>query len=111
MNSLNDLVATYRVTSKTEREKGTYFEELIRTYFRHEPRFADLYSDVWLYSDWAREIGGPEFGLSAKDTGIDLVARTQGTGEYHANEIVLLAYYIAAINIEAVYHGIVGGKY
>ncbi|MDN4573381.1 damage-inducible protein [Pandoraea cepalis] len=31
--------------------------------------------------------------------------------EIHANEIVLLAYYIACINIEAVYHGIVGGKY
>ncbi|MCA9195159.1 MAG: DEAD/DEAH box helicase, partial [Planctomycetales bacterium] len=31
--------------------------------------------------------------------------------EIHANEIVLLAYYIAAINIEAVYHSIVGGKY
>ena len=31
--------------------------------------------------------------------------------EIHANEIVLLAYYIAAINIEAVYHGIIGGNY
>jgi len=31
--------------------------------------------------------------------------------EIHANEIVLLAYYIAAINIEAVYHSIVGGDY
>jgi predicted helicase len=31
--------------------------------------------------------------------------------EIHANEIVLLAYYIACINIEAVYHGVVGGKY
>ena len=31
--------------------------------------------------------------------------------EIHANEIVLLAYYIAAINIEAVYHGLVGGDY
>lgn len=31
--------------------------------------------------------------------------------ELHANEIVLLAYYIAAINIEAVYHGIMGGSY
>lgn len=31
--------------------------------------------------------------------------------EIHANEIVLLAYYIAAINIEASYHGIVGGEY
>ncbi len=33
------------------------------------------------------------------------------TTELHANEIVLLAYYIASINIEAVYHAIVGGKY
>lgn len=31
--------------------------------------------------------------------------------EIHANEIVLLAYYIAAINIEAAYHSIVSGKY
>ncbi|OPB29736.1 type ISP restriction/modification enzyme [Bartonella sp. WD12.1] len=31
--------------------------------------------------------------------------------EIHANEIVLLAYYIAAINIEATYHGIMGGDY
>ena len=31
--------------------------------------------------------------------------------EFHANEIVLLAYYIAAINIEMAYHGVVGGEY
>jgi predicted helicase len=31
--------------------------------------------------------------------------------EIHANEIVLLAYYIAAVNIEAAYHGIMGGEY
>lgn len=31
--------------------------------------------------------------------------------EIHANEIVLLAYYIAAINIEAAYHGVAGGEY
>src|SRR5690606_36042998 len=68
-----------RQTSLTEREKGTYFEELIRTYFRYEATYADLYSDVWLYSDWAKEQG-----LDGRDTGIDLVAKTQGTNEYHA---------------------------
>lgn len=31
--------------------------------------------------------------------------------ELHANEIVLLAYYIAAINIEAAYHEMVGSEY
>ena len=31
--------------------------------------------------------------------------------ELHAGEIVLLAYYIAAINIEATYHDMIGGEY
>ncbi|MCU0751017.1 MAG: restriction endonuclease [Akkermansiaceae bacterium] len=84
MTPLQKILAAYRATSQTEREKGTYFEELIRTYFRNEPRFVDLYSDVWLYTDWAKEIGGPQFHLSAKDTGIDLVAKTAGTEEFHA---------------------------
>ncbi|WP_430789458.1 DEAD/DEAH box helicase [Virgibacillus flavescens] len=33
------------------------------------------------------------------------------TNEIHANEIVLLAYYIAAINIEETFHSIYGGEY
>lgn len=32
-------------------------------------------------------------------------------GELHANEINLLAYYIAAVNIEAAFHDLVGGAY
>ena len=84
MSHLQSILATFRGTSHSEREKGTYFEELICTYFRFEATYADLYSQVWLYSDWAKEIGGPQFGMSAKDTGIDLVAKTRGTGEYHA---------------------------
>ncbi|MEN0038406.1 MAG: type ISP restriction/modification enzyme [Cellvibrio sp.] len=79
MSALKSLLDSYRQTSQTEREKGTYFEELIRTYFRYEATYADLYSDVWLYSDWAKEQG-----LDGRDTGIDLVAKTQGTNEYHA---------------------------
>jgi predicted helicase len=79
MTPLETILAQYRSTSVTEREKGTYFEELIRTYFRNEPRFADLYSDVWLFADWAHA-----HGFSAKDTGIDLVAKTRGTDEFHA---------------------------
>lgn len=79
MTALQKLLDSYRQASQSEREKGTYFEELIRTYFRFEATYADLYSDVWLYSDWAKEQG-----LDARDTGIDLVAKTQGTNEYHA---------------------------
>lgn len=79
MSALKRLLEIYREKAKTEREKGNYFEELIRTYFRYEATYKDLYSDVWLYADWAAE-----HGEDGKDTGIDLVAKTEGTNEFHA---------------------------
>lgn len=57
MNVLRKLLENYRQTSKTEREKGNYFEELIVIYFKNEPTYKDLYSNVWLYADWASEQG------------------------------------------------------
>ncbi|HUM71515.1 MAG TPA: N-6 DNA methylase, partial [Chloroflexota bacterium] len=75
-----------------------------------------------------------EFGQTLGSKGVHIIDPFTGTGtfitrllqsglispdelphkykhEIHANEIVLLAYYIAAINIEASYHSLVGGKY
>ena len=86
MTTLTQLLNTYREAAQTEREKGSYFEELICTYLRNEPTYQDLYEKVWLYSDWAREND-----LDARDTGIDLVAKTQGTDEYHAIQCKLYA--------------------
>ena len=86
MSALSALLETYRTASVTEREKGTYFEELICTYLRNEATYRDLYDKVWTYSSWAKEQG-----LDGRDTGIDLVARTQGTGEYHAIQCKLYA--------------------
>lgn len=70
MSALQSLLDTYRSTSVTEREKGTYFEELICAYLRNEATYRDLYDKVWMYADWAKEQG-----LDGRDTGIDLVAR------------------------------------
>lgn len=78
-NSLHTLLSTLRKSSRSEREKGTYFEELILTYLRNEATYKDLYSQVWSYADWAKEQG-----IDGKDTGIDLVAKTSGTDQYHA---------------------------
>jgi len=75
-----------------------------------------------------------EFGQTLGSKGVHIIDPFTGTGtfitrllqsgliskdelaykfknEIHANEIVLLAYYIAAINIEQVYHNIMGGDY
>ena len=85
MTKLQSLLTQYRALSRSEREKGTYFELLIQCYLTHEPVYADLYSNVWTYADWARAEE-----LNAQDTGIDLVARTR-TGELHAVQCKLYA--------------------
>ncbi|WP_313554244.1 type ISP restriction/modification enzyme [Stutzerimonas nitrititolerans] len=86
MSALSALLDAYRSAALTEREKGTYFEELICAYLRNEATYRDLYDKVWAYAEWAKEQG-----LDGRDTGIDLVARTQGTGEYHAIQCKLYA--------------------
>ncbi len=82
MTALQTLLATFRNAAVTEREKGTYFEELCILYLRNEATYRDLYSNVWTYADWVK--AHPDLGFNAKDTGIDLVAKTQGTDEFHA---------------------------
>lgn len=86
MTALEKLLDTFRHAAVTEREKGTYFEELIVCYLRNEATYRDLYSDVWTYAEWANLQG-----LDKRDAGIDLVAKTQGTGEYHAIQCKMYA--------------------
>lgn len=85
MTALESILHTYRTSARTEREKGTYFEHLIKCYFENEPSYRDLYSDVWTFSEWAKMEGH-----NAQDAGIDLVARTD-TGELHAIQCKLYA--------------------
>lgn len=77
-SQLETILSAYRTTARTEREKGTYFESLVRCYFENEPAYRDLYSNVWTYAEWARATG-----QNAQDAGIDLVAKTH-TEELHA---------------------------
>jgi predicted helicase len=86
MTALSSLLEHYRQSSMSEREKGTYFEELMLCYLRNEATYRDLYSEVWTYGDWAAQQG-----LDKRDAGIDLVAKTQGTGEIHAIQCKLYA--------------------
>lgn len=78
MSALTQLLETYRNTAQTEREKGTYFEELTLCYLQNEATYSDLYKHVFSYSEWAAQQG-----IDKRDTGIDLVAETY-TGEIHA---------------------------
>lgn len=59
-----------------QRDRGTLFELLTKAYLINEPRYAKLFSDVWMLNEVPTE-----FGISKKDTGVDLVARVDQTGE------------------------------
>src|SRR5690606_39572691 len=76
MAGLREIIEDFRRAAVTEREKGTYFEELVLCYLRNEATYRDYYNKVWRYADWAEEQG-----LDKRDVGIDLVAQTAGTNE------------------------------
>lgn len=90
MTALQTILNTYREHSKTQREKGTYFEKLIKAYLQTEPFYKDQYEKVWMYTDWAKEPDAVSHNMNPKDTGIDLVAKTID-GLYHAIQCKLYA--------------------
>jgi predicted helicase len=70
MSALDRILQSYRDAAVTEREKGTYFERLALAYLRNDPVQTQQFSDVWTYSEWAKDNN-----WTAKDIGIDLVAK------------------------------------
>ena len=77
---LSKLLAEFQQHSLSEREKGTYFEDLIQLYFQNEPFYNFYYKEVLTFKDWIEKYY-PH--LPSNDTGIDLVAVTHD-GENHA---------------------------
>lgn len=69
------ILAQYRQHARSERDKGDRFERLMQAYLQTDPRYADLFTHVWLWNEFParRDFGG-------QDTGIDLVARTTSGG-------------------------------
>ena len=76
-NALQKLLTTYREKSLTEREKGTYFECLTKTFLENDAAYKDRFNTVYHYTDWAKKRG-----ISEQDTGIDLVAETSDNAVY-----------------------------
>ncbi len=77
--ALQNLLNRYRESSKTEREKGEYFELLAKDYLKNDPIQKGQFEEVWTYSEWAKETGKDK-----RDTGIDLVAKIIGEDGYCA---------------------------
>ncbi|MGB6057607.1 MAG: type ISP restriction/modification enzyme [Microthrixaceae bacterium] len=123
--------------AKQEIVKDLY-ETFFRTAFKDmADRLGIVYTPVEIVDfilNSADEALRDHFGKGITDEGVHVLDPFTGTGtfivrliqsalikpedlerkfryELHANEIVLLAYYVAAINIEEAFHGEVGGEY
>lgn len=75
--TFNEILHKFRSESFTQKDKGTKFERLMQLWLLSDPRYSNL-TEVWMWEDFPSK---GDFG--GKDTGIDLVARTE-TGEYWA---------------------------
>lgn len=85
MSALLDLLEHFRTTAATNREQGTYFEELTVAFLKNEPAYRELYRSVEPYAAWAER-----HSLDKRDAGIDLVAESF-SDEIHAIQCKLYA--------------------
>ena len=77
MNKGFQRVLDYLISvAENQARQGREFERLMKAYFVQDPVYKDRFSDVWLWSEWARR----KPGFDATDTGIDLVARERNGG-------------------------------
>lgn len=74
--ALDEVIAHFREDARDNRDLGDLFERLFANYLVTDPKYAELFGDVWLWSEWPDRWG--------PDTGIDLVARERASGEYWA---------------------------
>ncbi|WP_414966153.1 hypothetical protein, partial [Lactiplantibacillus plantarum] len=58
-----------------QRDRGTMFEEVVKSYLLNEPAYKNLYDAVWLLKEVPAE-----YHIPKKDLGVDLVARYRDAG-------------------------------
>ena len=66
---LQEILNAYHASARTEREKGEYFERLVRVFLQNDDTQMQFYSEIAPFAEWAESQG-----WSREDTGIDLVA-------------------------------------
>lgn len=74
--SFISLIKEVDTETRVNRDRGTLFELLTKTYLENEPIYARLFEKVWMLNEVP-----PEYGIPKNDTGVDLVAKKMKTGE------------------------------
>ena len=71
MSTFQQVLTHFRKEAVSQKDKGERFERLVQLYLLTEPYYANVFVNVWLWSEFPfkKDLGG-------SDTGIDLVAKT-----------------------------------
>lgn|GEM_PF-3815493 len=72
ITSIHDLLEQYNERIVNQRDKGTSFERLMKSYLELDPLYQDQFKTVYLWSEWPHKTTGQDYG-------IDLVARSHLT--------------------------------
>jgi len=81
LNSNNWEEFNQNLAKLDNKEKGDAFELLTKYFFKVEPKYVDLYKEVWIHHELPIKVK-KELNYF-QDRGIDLIAETK-SGEYHA---------------------------
>jgi predicted helicase len=73
--TVDDIFAEFRDDARSMRDLGDRFERLIQAFLTKDPVYADLFSDVWMWSEWPDRNNKPA-------TGIDPVARERADSPF-----------------------------
>ena len=73
---------TAALAGRTDLERGTAFEHIVRHHLRTDPVYRTKLADVWLYHEVPADVR-TRLNLPPRDEGIDVIARTH-TGEFWA---------------------------
>ncbi|MCZ3493548.1 DEAD/DEAH box helicase family protein [Lactobacillus gasseri] len=79
MATFNQLIDQINNNTTDNRDRGTAFEKMVVAYLENEPAYKNRYSNVWMLSDVPAE-----YGISKRDTGVDIVAKDRATGKLTA---------------------------
>lgn len=86
--SFEKLVEKINNNADNQRDRGTYFEYLTKSYLKNEPTYQNEFKNVWLINEVPEEYGIPKY-----DIGVDLVAEKVTGGlvavqaKFYKNEI------------------------
>jgi predicted helicase len=77
MTTIHDILEEFREDATSNRDLGDKFEQLIVAYLKTDPMYKDRFSNIWMWMEWPKRGNRP-------DTGIDLVAEEEATGDIWA---------------------------